>query len=173
MDSARSYARITKADLKRLARLANEDREDFFERHREMALLYRKRLLGVALGGNGALHYLNGMTGVGEFQVWSFYAHHAEAPFPVHQVSHADFGESKFGRGSDLPDTYRGRRVVLQGRSIDALPSDDPLEAVQRYLRAAATPTAREIAAKALVLLEPEPLLGLEAWPSLALPPRR
>jgi hypothetical protein len=173
MDETRSYAQITKADLRRLARLAAEDREDFFERHREIALLYRKRLLCVGLSGGGALHYLNGITGVREFKVWSFYAQHAEAPFPVHQISHADFGESKFGRGADLPETYKGRRVLLQGRSIDALPSDDPLEAVQRYLRAAATPIAREIAAKALVMIEPEPLLGLEAWPSLALPPRR
>jgi hypothetical protein len=173
MDSARSYARITKTDLKRLARLAQEDREDFFERHREFALLYRKRLLCVALGGSAALHYLNGITGVREFRVWSFYAEHAEAPFPIHQVSHADYGESKFGRGLDLPETYTGRRVVLQGRSIDALPSDDPLEAVQRYLRAAASPTAKELAAKAVVLLEPEALLGLEAWPSLVLPSRR
>jgi hypothetical protein len=173
MDSARSYARITKADLKRLARIAEEDREDFFERHREFALLYRKRLLCVALGGGGALHYLNGVTGVREFQVWSFYAQHAEAPFPVHQVSHTDLGESKFGRGVDLPETYKGRRVVLQGRSIDALPGDDALEALQRYLRAGASPTARELAAKAVVLLEPDALLGMEAWPSLVLPPRR
>jgi hypothetical protein len=173
MDSTRSYARITRTDLKRLARLAREDRDDFFARHREFALLYRKRLLCAALCGGGALHYLNGITGVREFQVWSFYAQHAEAPFPIHQVSHADYGESKFGRGLDLPETYEGRRVVLQGRSIDALPSDDPLEAVQRYLRAAASPTARELAAKAVVLLEPEPLLGFEAWPSLVLPPRR
>jgi hypothetical protein len=173
MDPGRTYERITKTDLRRLARLAQEDRDDFFERHREFALLYRKRLLCVALGGDGALHFLNGVTGVHEFQVWSFYAQHAEAPFPVHQVSHADFGESKFGRSEDLPETYKGRRVVLQGRSIDAFPTDDPLEALQRYLRAAGSPTAKELAAKAVVMLEPEALLGMEAWPSLVLPPRR
>jgi hypothetical protein len=33
MDSDLSHARISKADLRRLARLAQEDREDFFERH--------------------------------------------------------------------------------------------------------------------------------------------
>jgi hypothetical protein len=61
---------------------------------------------------------------------------------------------------------------VLRGRSIDALPIDDPLEAIQRYLRARASPIARELAAKAVVLIDPEPLLGMEAWPSLVLPPR-
>jgi hypothetical protein len=173
MDSACSYARIAKSDLRRLARIAREDRNDFFERHPEYALLYRKRLLCAALAGGAALHYLNGITGVSEFHVWSFYAQHAEAPFPAHLVSHADYGESKFGRAPGLPETYRGRRVVLEGRSLDALPGDDPLDSLQRYLRAGATPTARELAAKAVVLLEPPALLGIEAWPSLVLPPRR
>jgi hypothetical protein len=173
MDSNRSYARITRTDLRRLRRLADEEREDFFSRHPELALLYRKRMLCVALCGSGALHYLNGITGVCEFQVWTFYAEHAEAPFPFQRVTHADYGDSKFGRASDAPDSYVGRRVALQGRSLDARPGDDPLEAVQRYLKAGATPTARELASKAVVIIEPEELLGMEAWPSLVLPPRR
>jgi hypothetical protein len=173
MDSSRSYARITRPDLRRLERLADEDRDDFFSRHPEFALLYRNRMLCIALCGSAALHYLNGITGVREFQVWTFYAEHAEAPFPFQRVTHADFGASKFGRAPDAPETYAGRRVALQGRSIHALPSDDPLEAVQRYLKAGATPTAKELATKAVVLLDPEELLGVEAWPSLVLPPRR
>jgi hypothetical protein len=173
MDSTRSYARITRSDLRRLKRLADEDREDLFSRHPEWALLYRKRTLCIALGGGEALHYLNGITGVREFQVWTFYAQHAEAPFPFQRTTHADFGASKFGRAADAPETYAGRRVVLQGRSIEARPSDDPLEALQRYLQAGATPTARELASKAVVLIDPEELLGMEAWPSLVLPPRR
>ena len=173
MDSAASHARITKADLRRLARIAREDRDDFFERHPEWAILYRKRLLGAALCGAAALHYLNGITGVREFEVVSFYAEHADAPFPFQRVNHADFGPSKFGRGPDPAETYQGLRVALQGRSIDGGPGDDPLETIQRYLRAGATPTARELARKAVVLLEPEEVLGMEAWPSLVLPPRR
>jgi hypothetical protein len=173
MDSARSHARITKADLRRLARIAHQDREDFFERHPEWAILYRKRLLGTALCGNGALHYLNGITGVDRFEVVAFYAGHADAAFPFQRVSHADFGEPKFGRGVDPPETYEGLRVTLQGRSIEGGPGDDPLEAIQRYLKAGATPTARELTRKAVVMLEPEELLGIEAWPSLVLPPRR
>jgi hypothetical protein len=173
MDSDRSYARITRTDLRRLKRLADEDREDFFSRHPEWALLYRKRMLCIALCGSGALHYLNGITGLREFEVWTFYADHAEATFPFQRVTHTDYGESKFGRAPDAPDSYVGRRVAMQGRSIDALPSDDALESVQRYLKAGATPTARELGSKAVVMLDPEALLGLEAWPSLVLPPRR
>lgn len=173
MDSARSHARITKADLRRLARLAREERDDFFGRHPEWALLYRKRILCAALCGESALHYLNGITGVGEFRVWTFYAEHAEAPFPYQHVSHLDYGDSKFGRNPALPASYVGRRVELQGRSLDGNPTDDPVEVVQRYLRTGASPTARELGREAVVIVEPDELLGLEAWPSLVLPPRR
>jgi hypothetical protein len=173
MPSDRSYARITRPDLRRLARLAAEDREDFFARHPEWGLLYRRRLVAVALCGDAALHYLNGITGVDEFLVCTLYAEHPEAPYPFQRVATTDFGTAKFGRAADGPESYTGRRVELQGRSIDARPADDPLEAVQRYLKAAATVTARELARKAVVLLEPEELAGIEAWPSLVLPPRR
>jgi len=170
MDPARSYARITHTDLRRLARLAQEDREDFFSRHPEFALLYRKRLLAVALGEDAALHYLNGATGVRDFSVWSFYAEHPEAPFPFHRVGRVDFGKSKFGRSPDAPGAYAGRRVELHARSIDASPTDDPVEALQRYLKGAASPSARELAQKAVVLIAPDSHVGAEAWPTLALP---
>ena len=127
MADTRSYARITRTDLKRLVRLAQDERDDFFTRHPEWAILYRKRILCAALCGDGALHYLNGITGVSEFQVWTFYAENSEAAFPPHHVSHLDYGESKFGRNADLPESYKGLRVELQGRSLDARPGDDPL----------------------------------------------
>src|SRR5215813_4747225 len=173
MDAGRSYEVITKADLRRLARIAQDQREDFLGRHREFALLYRKRLLCTALADDAALHYLNAATGLGEFSVWSFYAEHAEAPFPFHLVDHADFGESKFGRAPGAAAGYTGRRVALHGRSIDAAPGQDPLDALVRYLQAAASPSARELGRKAVVLIGPDRVLGTQAWPTLALPGRQ
>jgi hypothetical protein len=170
MHVGRSFERITRTDLKRLARIAAEEREDFFSRHREFALLYRKRLLCAALGGDAGLHYVNGTTGVSEFSVWSFYALHPEAPFPFRQPGRADFGESKFGRAPDAPQGYAGRRVDLHGRSIDAAPGDEPAEALLRYLKAGSTRSSRELAQKALVLIAPERVLGAQVWPTLALP---
>jgi hypothetical protein len=169
MDSDRSLERITRADLKRLARIAEEERTDFFARHPEFAILYSRRLLCTALGEEAALHYRNGVTGVREFSVWSFYAEHPEAPFPVQHPVRADFGKSKFGRAPDAPDGYEGRPVELHGRSIHAAPGDDPVEALQRYLKAGATRSARELAQKAVVLIAPDTLLGVEVWPTLAL----
>jgi hypothetical protein len=171
MADERSFERITRADLKRLARIAADEREDFFSRHPEFAILYRKRLLCTALGGDAALHHLNGVTGVTEFSVWSFYAEHPEAPFPFRRTGRADFGPSKFGRALDAPDGYLGRRVDLHGRSINVAPGNDPVEALQRYLKAGGTRSSRDLAQKAVVVIEPEALLGGEVWPTLALPP--
>jgi hypothetical protein len=95
MDVNRSYQRISKADLRRLARIGNQQREDFFTRHPEFALLYRKRLLCTALAGDAAAHYVNGTTGLIEFNVWWFFAEHPEAQFPFHMIDHADLGRSK------------------------------------------------------------------------------
>jgi len=165
----RSYGTIIAQDLRRLTRIVRMEREDFFLRHPEWAILYRKRVVCSALCGDAASHYLNGVTGFEEFVVLSFYAQQSDAPFPVHQVSRHDFGRSRFGRHPALPDTYRGRRVVLQGRAIDARPDEDPLAALQRYLAAACTPTAKDLASASLVMLEPEPFLGMQAWPALML----
>lgn len=170
MDNLRSKELIRKTDLRRLARLAQAQRADFFERHPEYAILYAKRLLCSALIGEAALHYINGSTGVYQFDVWSFYAEHPDAPFPFHVTDHMDFGPSRFGRADDAPKGYVGKRVALQGRSLDADLGHEPLTTLQRYLRAGASPSARELAQKAVVIVEPEALAGTQAWPTLALP---
>jgi hypothetical protein len=164
----RSRARITRADLKRLLNIARAEREDFFSRHKEYAILYRQRVLCVALCGEAALHYTNGQTGLGTFEVWTFYAEHPEAPFPHWHEERYDYGSSrKFGRSPSAPETFKGRPVDLAGRSIEASPMDDPLAALQFYLRRGSTPVARRLAQGAVVLLDPERLAGYLAWPTL------
>ena len=170
MSGERSFERITRSDLKKVARIARSEREEFFERHPEWAMLYRKRLVGVALCKDAALHFVNGSTGVDVFDVWTFYAEHPEASFPFQQLVKADLGKSKFGRDTANPDAYQGRRVELRGRSLDCKPGDDPIEVLQRYLRTGETPSARELRDKAAVLIEPEQFLGYVVWPSLAMP---
>lgn len=161
-----SLETISRNDLRRLARIALEEREDFFARHPEWSILYRKRVLASALCGDAALHFLNGSSGFGEFQVWTFYAEQTEAAYPPHQVSHRDFGPSRFGRAPDQ-QAYHGRRVELTGRSLHCRPDDSPVETLQLYLRRGETPSARDLRQKALVLIEPEHCLGYVVWPTL------
>jgi len=164
----RSLAQIGRADLRRLLNIARAEREDFFSRHKEYAILYRKRVLCTALCGDAALHYMNGMTGISNFEVWTFYAEHPEASFPHWYEERHDYGASrKFSRSPSAPETFKGRPVDLAGRSIEAAPLDDPLEALQHYLRRGSTPVARRLGEKAVVLLEPDRLAGYVAWPTL------
>ncbi len=167
MADDRSYERITRADLKRLLKIARLEREDFFGRHKEYAILYRKRVLCSALCEDAALHYINGQTGVASFDVWTFYAEHPEAAFPRWHEDRYDFGGSRFGRLASAPESFKGRPVNLAARSIDASPADDPIEALQHYLRRASNPVPKRLAEKALVLIEPERLAGYLVWPTL------
>ena len=167
MADDRSFERITRVDLKRLARIARIEREDFFGRHKEYAILYRKRVLCTALCEDAALHYINGQTGVSTFDVFTFYAEHPEASFPHWHEDRYDFGRSKFGRLKSASETFKGRPVNLAGRSIDASPTDHPIEALQYFLRRTSNPVPRRLAEKAVVLIEPEPFSGYLAWPTL------
>lgn len=158
--------RISKADLRRLARIAADERDDFFARHPEWRLLYGRRVLCTALCGQSALHYCNGSSGVDQFDLWTFYARHAEAPFPHYRVSYRDFGRAKFGR-EDGMEGYVGRRIRLTSRSLSCRPSDNPIAALQAYLRGGRSPSARQLRRAAVVMIEPHSCLSYVAWPTL------
>ena len=160
------FETISKTDLRRLARIAGEEREDFFARRPDWRLLYQRRLLCTALTGRAAMHFCNGTRGFDQFDICLFFAAHAEAAFPHTWVSVRDFGASRFGR-AHADKAYSGRRVRISGRSLQCRPSDDPVAAVQTYLRRARTPTARQLRDEAVVLIGPEHNLGYVAWPTL------
>jgi hypothetical protein len=162
----RSLARIDVADLQRLAALAADAEAELFERNPSGSGRYVGRLLGRALCQGAALHYVNGKNGVKDFDVWSFYAQHDDWPFPVRWRGTRDFGPSKFGRYPGDPPKYVGRRVDLLGRSLPAAPSADPARSIHDYLAAGRTHTARELAAKAVVLIDPMGRVGEIVWPA-------
>ena len=160
----RSYAKISKPDLKRLAAIARADNDDFFRRNPLVGRLYRSRLLCTALCQGAALHYVDGRNGVKDFDVWSFFAEHPGMPYPPRRHATADFGHSKFGRPrADFE--LEGRRVDLLGRSLPVRPSADPVEAVLLYLLTANTKSSKLLKEKAVVLLDPPELLGAIVWP--------
>jgi hypothetical protein len=161
----RSQELITLDDLKQLALIAREDREDLFKRLPKWKRLYKDRILCVALCQGAALHFLAGKNGVKDFDVWTFYAEHPEAPFPARRIAYKDFGESKFGALPNDIKPFVGRRVDLIGRSLRVKPGSDPFQVIRDFLRKGRTASARELAKKAVVLLEPEGLLGKIVWP--------
>ncbi len=161
----RSYERITRGDLYRLAEIARLDREDLFARKPRYRAL-GERLICVALCQGAALHFVDGENGVKDFDVWTFYATHPNAPdFPWRRRKAVDFGDPKFGPSPDKPD-FAGRHVDLLGRSLGGIEGVDPAVILGKYLSEGRTETARRLADKAVVLLEPVDRLGAVIWPA-------
>jgi hypothetical protein len=163
-DSDRSLARIEIADLLRLAALAADAETELFRRNPQGSGRYAGRLLGRALCQGAALHYVNESNGVKDFDVWSFYAQYDEWPFPARWHGTRDFGPSKFGRYPGDPPRYSGRRVDLLGRSLPAEPGADQADVLRRYLAARRTDSAKALAAKAVVLIDPQNRAGEIVW---------
>jgi hypothetical protein len=166
----RSMEKIDLGDLVRLARLACEDETALFERAPKSAGRYAGRLLCRALCQGAALHFVNGVNGIKDFDVWSFYAAASTGPFPYRRIGNADFGPSKFGRWPGDSARFIGRRVDLIGRSLPVPLGIDPASALRRYLSAGATESARALAAKAVVLIGPSERAGEVVWPLDGLP---
>jgi hypothetical protein len=162
---ARSLAQIDRSDLLRLAGLAAEVEAGLFARNPGGAGRYADRLLCRALCQGAALHYVDEKNGVKDFDVWSFYAVDGEGPFPYRWRGTADYGPSKFGRYPGDPPSFTGRRVDFLGRSLPAPPDADAAAAVSAYLSTARTASAKALAAKAAVLIEPQHLVGEIIWP--------
>jgi hypothetical protein len=157
---------IEVADLLRLAALAADAEAELFERNPLGSGRYAGRLLGRALCQGAALHYVSKKNGVKDFDVWSFYAQYDNWPFPARWRGTRDFGPSQFGRYPGDPPRYSGRRVDLLGRSLPATPGTDPADAIRHYLAARRTESAKALAAKAVILIDPQDRAGEIVWPA-------
>ena len=152
-------------DLQKLLRFSNEDREEFFVRNPRWRKLYENRIICIALCQGAALHFLDEKNGVKDFDVWTFYSEHSEAPFPYRRMGHKDFGISKFGCHPLDAEKFTGRCVDLIGRSLNVSQTTDPIKTLKTYLENPATKSAKELRKKAVVLLYPENLFGRVVWP--------
>ncbi len=163
----RSYLRITRADLARLASLAAADLDDLWRRNAALRRSYGRRgPFAIALCQGAALHYVKGDTGIKDFDVWSFFAEH-KRPFPFRRRKSVDFEDPKFGQTPDAPRDFTGRRVDLFGRSLHNVDRKDPVGTLRRYLVEGATESAQRLALKAVVLISPRHLLGTIVWPTV------
>ncbi len=186
--SARSYAPIIRLHLHRLVVLANADHARFTRSDGRPE--YRNRRVAVALAQGAALHFVNGINGVKDLDVWTFYAPLPGIGFPADKrETHADFGPSEFGRQlydfhtarNDAErarwrrwNAYTGRRVDFLMRALAVSPDSDAtviIAALRKWLTAgslasgAKKPSAWHLARKAAVLLWPDERQGTIIWP--------
>jgi hypothetical protein len=165
-ETERSYAVIELADLERLSEIAHSDLEQYIANDSERRAEFSNKKLCVTLCQGAALHYLDKVTGVKDFDVFTFFAADAGTDFPPRRRTCHDFGPSKFGHApGDL--NYAGRRVDVMGRSIAHDMGASPLESLLNYLRMKPTGTAWHLARKAVVIIDPIGRRGEVIWPQL------
>jgi hypothetical protein len=154
-DPPRSHEPVTRPVLDRLAEMAREDLAERVAR-RPRWDPYRERIICVALCQGAAQHFVDGENGVKDLDVWTFFSEDEETgPFPWRWRRERLF---------DRPP-FEGHFADFIGRSLDEPPGADPVSAVRRYLGVGRTPSAKKLAQKAVVLLDPPPLRGTVAWP--------
>ncbi len=157
---------ITDDHLRRVAEIAEADRRDAFKRIPRLAA-FRDRVLLTALCQGAALHFIDGVNGVKDLDVYTFYAEHPDVRFSENRRRKmVDFGESELGRHpEDDREKFRGRHVDLMWRALDVPVDADPIDSVRQYLSRGRTTTAQRLAEKAVVVIDPGPLRGQVIWP--------
>jgi hypothetical protein len=158
----RSFARITRTDLARLAQIALDDFADLCRRQK-YSRRYADRLRLICLCQGAARHHVYHDRGVWDFDLWGFLDEVRGHPFPYRRRSEHDFGSSKFGRDPD-DDGFKGRKVDVIGRSIRVSKNETPIEAVQRYLREARTVSAALLAERPVIVVWPARYRGRVIW---------
>ena len=155
MDDRRAYEALTNEHLDRLSEIARRDREGLFNRYPRLGAL-RDLIISVALCQGGALHYVDGHTGIKDLDVWTLYAEHPDIRYP-----HRRHGEAQFGP-SEL--TGWSGRVDLFGRSLPYSIGQNAIAVWRGYLGTPRTKSAWLLAQKAVVIIEPAELRGEVAW---------
>jgi hypothetical protein len=162
----RSFEPITEDDLLRLRHLARTDRDEMFRRSEHWAK-YRGRLLCVALCQGAAQHWLDGVNGVKDFDVWTVFAAVPDRYPDValyRRRKAVDFGPSHFGVHPADVSRIEGRRVDLLSDSIKVESNVSAVPALQNWLRTERRGNPRHLGKQAVVLFEPE--LGRLVWPA-------
>ncbi len=184
--SERSNGPLTDAHLARLSKLADEDHLYFTRPSGRPE--YRDRRVAVVLAQGGALHLLDGTTGMKDLDVWTFYAALPGVDFRFGQRKrHLDFGSSEHGRNLYPPDfTHRqlkrwlrfgGRKVDFMVRNLPVPPNAPPeaaVDALRDWLhegtRVPRTPRDDDmpsnwwLAQKAVVMIDPGATRRTVVW---------
>lgn len=159
--SERSQEEIIPNDLKRLLKLSRSNLDGFFSRHEKYQFFKGKEVL-IALCQGSALHFIDKVNGVKDFDVWIFYPK-GPFPMPYRRVGKEDFGLSKFGKHPE-DNFFEGRRIDILFRSDGFFKSENPYT-VQDYLSKKSSKSSKELLKKPVIGLWPEEVFSRKLWP--------
>ena len=166
VDTQRSLQPIDDNDLQRLATLGLAQLQAYIAREPVQRGRFADLHIATVLCQGAGLHYLDGTTGVKDFDLCHFFRADGGLSFPHRTIWTADFSPSKFGRDPNETAHYTGRRIDIQGRSI-TVPDDDALTAIRTYLgNGVPNTTPWHFAQKGMVAIHPPALRGAVVWPA-------
>jgi hypothetical protein len=164
----RSYKKITKNDLKRLRQMAMDYHNELCKKHPQYKSLKK---VCICLCQGAALHYVDGKTGIRDFDVYTFYEK-GKVNYPYRSYVMRDFKNKKFGKtvghsakNNEKFKKFTGKKVDILGRGIDVQENETCKDSVVRYLTIESTETAHFLAKKAVVVLDPIEMIGDVIWP--------
>ncbi len=161
---SRSYEKIAKSDLSRLAHLSKQCIDEMLGRTKTGRFYFSDQALMACLCQGAAQHYVHGDHGVQDWDVVFFFQTNPLWKFPPRWRGVKDFGPSRFGKNPDDGLTYSGRRIDVLGRDIPVAKGSSPVQTVTAYLREYRTTSARLWAKRPLVVLSPKKMLGRIIW---------
>src|SRR6266498_132258 len=170
MISERNYSEITPEDLKELFEGSIAKLAEYFitGKGTKWTHLYTMHApLCIALCQGAAMHYYDGRNGIKDFDVWFFYPFN-QKHLPYRTVWSWDYQNPKFGRHPEMKG-YKGRKVDVIVRSVKEYNCSDPIGTIINYLSEKQSASARELSAKAVVVLSPKEYLGKIIWYKKAL----
>lgn len=151
----RSFDKFQRIDFEQLAEAACRDLLQFVHRNPHHQSL-PERLICIALCQGAAQHHVDGISGVKDFDVWSFFAHDdGFPPYPPRRRGTGTFQGDRF--------TSSTRRIDFLGRTLKVEPGLTPVETIRAYLRHPQTSTAWHLSKKAVVMLSPGEI-GTVIW---------
>jgi hypothetical protein len=167
--SERSRNKINLDDLRFLASLARNWLDTFFSNNQTLRAKFGQKLIAITLCQGAAMHYVDGTTGVKDFDIYFFFSKY-DKKLINRMPNSVECGINKFGlHPTDYRRGYCSRKVDLLRRSIDIdivkQESGRPDASIKSYLKRGRTRTAHELSQKAVIGLWPKTILGKVIWP--------
>ncbi|WP_135611116.1 hypothetical protein [Methanococcoides sp. AM1] len=170
----RSYLKIKREHLQKLRHITVKDQDSFFSRYPKYNL-FREKIYCILLVQGAALHYVNGINGIKDFDVLVLYKENGNKYdedgkliriYPKRVCSY-DCEMAEFGRyPNDDIDKYPNRRVDVLMREIgnDLTDNSDLITAINKYFENGTTQSIKEWRKKAVVGIWPDEIQSKVMW---------
>jgi len=150
----RTYAKLTRRDLRKLREIAIEEHDAFLGRNPHINKAYRNSLVAICPCQGAASHYINPKVGVKDFDIWHFYFDSSKVPFPYRAHKRIEKG-------------YKGKPVDFLKRAISrslrsSTQRSDIL--IKSYLLQRNSSTKVKLSKKAVIGLFPNQIFGKVIW---------